>query len=81
LTGLSVGALIGGPVIAETVFGLQGIGSLTVTAVRNRDIPLVMGVVVFVSFAVWVANFSAELLQIVNETEGWLTPNAHKPME
>lgn len=67
LTGLSVGALIGGSVIAETVFGLQGIGSLTVTAVRNRDIPLVMGVVVFVSFAVWVANFSAELLQIVND--------------
>lgn len=67
LLGLSIGSLISGSVIAESVFGRQGIGSLTVFAVRNRDVPLVMGIVVFVSLAVWAANFAAELLQILND--------------
>lgn len=67
LTGLSVGSLIGGSVIAETVFGRQGIGSLSVTAVRTRDVPLVMGIVVFVTIAVWLANFAAEIGQVIND--------------
>ncbi|MDM7923349.1 MAG: ABC transporter permease, partial [Pyrinomonadaceae bacterium] len=43
LTGLSIGALVSGSVIVETVLGRQGIGALTVAAVRSRDVPLVMG--------------------------------------
>ena len=41
LFGLSLGALIGGSVIVETVLGWPGIGALTVSAVLSRDVPLV----------------------------------------
>lgn len=67
LTGLSVGALVSGSVIVETVLGRQGIGSLTVTAVRGRDVPLVMGIVLVVSIAVWLGNALGELAQILND--------------
>jgi len=65
--GLSLGALLGGSVIVETVIGRPGIGALTVTAVRNRDIPLLMGVMVVVSLAVWAGNTLAEVLQLLND--------------
>lgn len=65
--GLSLGALIGGSVIVETILGWPGIGALTVAAVRNRDVPLVMGVVVIASAAVWLGNAIAEILQLLND--------------
>jgi peptide/nickel transport system permease protein len=67
LFGLSLGGLLGGSVIVETVLGWPGIGSLVVTAVRGRDIPVVMGVVLIASFAVWFGNTAAEFLQMVND--------------
>ncbi len=67
LFGLSLGSVIGGSVIVETVLGWPGIGSLTVSAVRARDVPLVMGVVVISSAAVWLSNSIAEVLQLVND--------------
>lgn len=67
LFGLSLGGLLGGSVIVETVLGWPGIGSLIVTAVRSRDVPVVMGVVLVSSFAVWFGNTAAEFLQMVND--------------
>lgn len=67
LAGLSLGALLGGSVIVETVLGWPGIGALTVSAVRGRDVPLVMGVVLAASVAVWLGNTLAELLQLAND--------------
>ena len=67
LFGLSLGALLGGSVIVETVLGWPGIGALTVAAVRARDVPLVMGVVLISSLAVWAGNTAAEFLQLVND--------------
>lgn len=66
--GLSFGAVVGGSVIVETVLGWPGIGALTVSAVRSRDVPLVMGIVIVSSSAVWLGNMLAEFLQIVNDT-------------
>ncbi len=67
LVGLCLGALLAGSVLVETILGRQGMGSLMVAAVRNRDIPLVMGIVLFASAAVWLANSLAEVMQIVND--------------
>jgi ABC-type dipeptide/oligopeptide/nickel transport system permease component len=67
LFGLSLGGLLGGSVIVETVLGWPGIGSLIVTAVRSRDVPVVMGVVLIASLAVWLGNTGAEFLQMVND--------------
>lgn len=67
LFGLSLGSVIGGSVIVESVLGWPGIGALTVSAVRTRDVPLVMGIVLITSAAVWLANSIAEALQLVND--------------
>jgi len=67
IAGLSLGAVIGGSVIVESVLGRQGLGTLMVSAVRARDLPLVMGIVLFTSTAVWLGNSLGELLQAIND--------------
>ena len=67
IAGLSFGAVLGGSVIVESVLGRQGLGTLMVSAVRGRDLPLVMGIVLFTSTAVWLGNALAELLQAIND--------------
>lgn len=67
LFGLSLGGIISATVIVETILGWPGIGSLIVTAIRSRDIPLVMGIVVISSLAVWLGNAIAEMLQMLND--------------
>jgi ABC-type dipeptide/oligopeptide/nickel transport system permease component len=67
IAGLSLGAVLGGSVIVESVLGRLGLGTLMVSAVRARDLPLVMGIVLFTSTAVWLGNVIGELLQAVND--------------
>jgi peptide/nickel transport system permease protein len=48
--GLMFAGLLGGAVIIEAVFSLPGLGRLMVTAIQQRDIPIVMGCAIFLSF-------------------------------
>ena len=43
--GVRFGALLGGSVLTENVFGWPGLGSLAVTAISQRDFPLIQGIV------------------------------------
>lgn len=45
VVGLQVGVLLGGNMIVETVFGWPGLGRMVVSAIFNRDFPLVQGAV------------------------------------
>jgi len=54
--GMDLGILLGGAVIAETVFNLPGIGQYTVQALRRNDFPAVMSVTVFSAFFIVVMN-------------------------
>ena len=65
--GLSLGGVLGGSVIVESVLGRDGLGTLMVAAVRSRDIPLVMGIALVTSAAVWLGNTLAEMLQAMND--------------
>ena len=47
--GVQFGYLIGGAVIVENVFALPGIGDLVVSAIGNRDYPVIQGVVLVVA--------------------------------
>jgi peptide/nickel transport system permease protein len=67
IAGLSLGGVLGGSVIVESVLGRDGLGTLMVSAVRTRDLPLVMGIVLLTSTAVWLGNALGELLQAVND--------------
>ena len=46
-----MGKTLGGTIVIETVFGIPGIGNYMLTAVNNRDYPIVQGCVVFLALA------------------------------
>jgi peptide/nickel transport system permease protein len=55
-------SLLGGAVIIEAVFSLPGLGRLMVTAIQQRDIPIVMGCAVFLSFVFMVIILVIDLV-------------------
>ena len=61
LIGLNVAYLIGGTFIVEKVFAIDGLGTLMFDAIRDRDVPVVRGVVLFTAVIVVVVNAAAEL--------------------
>lgn len=69
--GLQFGALLGGAVLTETVFGWPGIGQLLVNAIFARDYPVVQGVVLVFSFLFITVNLVIDLLY------GYIDPRIH----
>ena len=67
VVGLSIGTMVSGSVVVETILGWPGIGSLMVAAVKGRDVSLVMGIVIATSILVWSSNTLAEIFQMVND--------------
>ena len=62
VVGLQVGALLGGNMIVETVFGWPGLGRLVVSAIFDRDFPLVQGAVMVYAFTFVAANLIVDIL-------------------
>ena len=62
LIGLDLGALLGGAVITETVFNLQGIGQWAVASVFQGDLPVVLAVTVVVAIAVTMMNLIVDIV-------------------
>jgi peptide/nickel transport system permease protein len=65
--GYSLGGVLSGSVIVETVLNWPGLGQLSVTAVRSRDVPLLMAVVMVTATAVLIGNTIADILLRVND--------------
>jgi peptide/nickel transport system permease protein len=65
LLGLDIGLLLGGAIFTETVFGLPGLGRSALQALNGFDLPTVMGITVFATFAVIVCNLIVDLLYAV----------------
>ncbi|HEU0115665.1 MAG TPA: ABC transporter permease [Thermomicrobiales bacterium] len=63
--GLELGTLVGGVVVIEQVFGWSGVGWLALSAVKNRDYPLLQGIVLVVAVGVALANLLADLTYAV----------------
>jgi peptide/nickel transport system permease protein len=62
--GLRFGALLGGAVLTETVFNWPGLGQLVVSAILQRDIPLVQGVVLVFALLYALTNLIVDLLYV-----------------
>lgn len=62
LLGIDVGVLLGGTVVTENVFGLQGIGQSALTAVETNDLPVVLGTVLVAAFFIVIANILVDLV-------------------
>ncbi|MGC7928514.1 ABC transporter permease [Lysinibacillus sp. VIII_CA] len=63
--GLIMAEVVAGTIIVEQVFSLPGIGQLLITAISNRDFPLVQGIVMYITVAVVMINFIVDILYSV----------------
>lgn len=69
--GLQFGALLGGAVLTETVFGWPGMGQLLVDSIFARDYPMVQGIVLVFSFLFILVNL------VVDITYAYIDPRIH----
>lgn len=60
--GLTFGRLLGGAVLAETVFSVPGLGKLMVDAIKNRNYPIVQGGVLLIAFSMLLVNLIVDVL-------------------
>ena len=59
--GIGIALLIGGVVVTESVYGIPGLGRLTVDAVLARDFPTIQGVILFFSFVYVLINLLVDI--------------------
>jgi peptide/nickel transport system permease protein len=60
--GLDIALLVGGAIITESVFNIQGLGYLAINSALQQDLPIVVGVVLLASVAVALANLIVDIL-------------------
>ncbi len=60
--GMDVAGLLGGVVFTESVFALPGLGALSLQAVLNLDVPMIMGTVLFAALVVVTANLAVDFV-------------------
>jgi len=68
LSGMGLSHIIGGSVLIETVFNIQGVGRLLINAVFAHDYPVVQGFIFFISIIVLLVNL------LVDISYGWFDP-------
>jgi len=64
LLGLSLPGLIGGSVILESIFGINGMGQLFYLSALSRDYPVIMGILMITSFLTLTGNMIADIILV-----------------
>ena len=59
--GMSLGSMLGGSIVVETIFSWKGIGEVALEAVKNRDYPLIQGYVLWMAVIFVVINFLVDI--------------------
>ncbi len=67
-TGPALAALLAGTVVVERVFAIPGLGNIFIQSVLNRDEPLILGIVAFLSIVIMIFNL------LVDVSYGFLDP-------
>ena len=65
MSGLNFGVLLGGAVITETVFGMRGLGRLSVQAVQDLNMPIVMATILLAAVFIVLSTMIVDLLYAV----------------
>lgn len=60
--GLRFGALLGGAILTETIFAWPGLGQLTISAISQRDLPLIQGIVLTFAMIYALITLTVDLL-------------------
>lgn len=68
IIGMNMGWLFGGLIVVETLFGFPGLGSLTMSAIKTRDVPLIEACVLFITMIFVFSTFITDMLY------GYLNP-------
>lgn len=61
ILGTSIGQLLAGSVIVETIFSWPGIGKFVIDAISNRDYPVIQGFVIFMSVIFVIINLLVDI--------------------
>ena len=64
VVGASVGALLGGAVVTETVFTIPGMGRLVVQSIARRDYPIIQGAIMTIAMTYVLVNLLVDLLYV-----------------
>jgi peptide/nickel transport system permease protein len=62
MLGMDIGMFLSGTIFIESVFGLPGLGGLLRSSINNRDLPVILGVVMFTTTAILLLNLIVDLL-------------------
>jgi peptide/nickel transport system permease protein len=62
LFGLDLGGLLGGAILTEKVFSMQGLGELLISSVGSLDVAVVVGVTLFSAFLIILANLAVDIV-------------------
>ena len=65
--GTSVGALLGGAVVTETVFTIPGMGRLVVQSIARRDYPVIQGAIMAIAMTYVLVNLVVDLLYVYTD--------------
>ena len=65
LLGLSIGHLLGGTAIIETIFSYQGLGNMVVEAIRYRDYPIIQAYAIYMALIYVFVNLFVDIFQQV----------------
>lgn len=62
IVGLSLGSLVTGAAVTETIFNIPGLGQLLVNSISRRDYPVIQGVILFITLIYLLTNLLIDLL-------------------
>jgi peptide/nickel transport system permease protein len=62
---LALGAVVAGAIVVEIVFSYPGLGTLTLSAIQNRDYFLIQGIFLFIITGVLIANFVIDIAYVI----------------
>jgi peptide/nickel transport system permease protein len=62
---LALGAVVAGAIVVEIVFSYPGLGTLTLSAIQNRDYFLIQGIFLFLITGVLIANFIVDIAYVL----------------
>jgi ABC-type dipeptide/oligopeptide/nickel transport system permease component len=65
IVGLQFGGMLGGAIVTETIFAWPGIGRLVITAISQRDFPVVQGTVFVIALLFALTNLLVDILYVV----------------
>lgn len=65
IVGINFGSMLGGAVITESIFGLPGLGMMTITGIRMKDTPSVMAAILFVALMISILNLIVDIIYMI----------------